>query len=313
MVFVVSKEKARSIVVCTDKDFRVKSVALIKGAAFPGEKNAYEDMKDAVLAANDDNWVRNFVIDTSHYTLEKLVRDLTYFNENILNKDMNLLIYLSDEMEKNRNTIEFIFENAYIATFPQEQIDYNKCFHRRRNKIKPTQLLGLANVEFDDEDDSDRSSPESKTRLSLMETSNHIKDTVNMINIIARERSNLKVLNEIGLKFSALSGTFKFFAKDEGYSALGELANIIETISRNYDEGSDRELSDRHYKIINEAARCSYLILKDMRSNNGLGKANIDLYEGIEQKFKDLTDIQFKNDKTQAEIDLILEEHKMSS
>ena len=108
-------------------------------------------------------------------------------------------------------------------------------------------------------------------------------------------------------------GAFKFFGRQGGYPYLGTLAEMIDTISRTYAEDSGKELHKDHYQLLVDAARCSYLILKDMRDGRSIPPDRIQTHAALAKRFTANKDLKFKENKTQTEVDEIIDQLKQSS
>ena len=55
------RKKVRSVILCTDREFKAKAVAFLNGAAFPAEKTTVEDIELAIDTLNQNEIMLNFV------------------------------------------------------------------------------------------------------------------------------------------------------------------------------------------------------------------------------------------------------------
>ena len=315
MVVGVKKDKVQSVILTQERDFKARAVTLFKGAAFPAEKRAFDNMGACLDMISQYELVHNFVIDARPYKLKELIKDLEFLSETAHDEDMKVLIYLDDDLLEEKEKFENIYDKTFVASFPLKQADFNRAFHAKKAKVNPKSILA-ANVEFNDQSEEQSHAPKNSGNsgaLSLVETSQHIKDTIIMINTIAKDRTDLKVLADVGQRFNGLIGAFKFFGKKEGYPHLGNLAEMIDTISRSYQSDEASEIEASHYQLLVDAARCSYLILKDMREGGGIKEERIKSHGALAMRFKKQGNLRFKENKSQAEVDEILEKYRATS
>ncbi|SMF49433.1 hypothetical protein [Pseudobacteriovorax antillogorgiicola] len=302
------KEKVRSVILCRDREFKAKSVSFLNGAAFPAEKTTVEDIEDAVDAINRDDLMLNFVIDGSMFSPHDLEKALSRFANVCRNPDVKVLCIIDEAQAEDKERYQAIFKKLFLERPPLRQAQFNRAFHSKKAKRKPNVAAPLQA--------GDNGLPTEQRKgpaLTLIETSVHIKDTITMINDIAKDRSNLQQVIDIGQRFNGLIGAFHFFGNKEGYPKLRHLAEIIDAIGRTY-EGTDRtEIDSTHYQILVDAAKCSYLILKDMRDGQGVRPDRLASHDELAERFEALEGIKIRANENQEDIDRMLDEQLKES
>ena len=304
----LKKDKITSVIICESRPFKAKAVNYIHGAAYPAEKKTVDNMKDAITIINGDKFCHILVIDATNFKDEDLMDGLKKLRIKNKNEELRLLLYLDEAKLGDKETYEKLFKRTSLASFPIKQQDFNRAFHQRKPKIDPNATPKKKEKAKEPEANSSHSA------TSLIETSNHIKDTIDMINSLVKDRSNFELLADISQRFNGLIGAFRFFGGKEGYPLLGHLAEIIDTVGRSYEESDAKEIETEHFQLIVDAARCSYLILKDMREGRGVIPKRLKQHQDLSKAFSSLSNIKFKENFNQSEVDQLLEEQlKLSS
>ncbi len=289
------KEQIKSILLCKDREFKRKTIAFLNNSAFAAEKFAVEEMSDALEILERDLDIENFVFDASPFNIEDLRKLLDLYQRRSKNPDVRVLVYLDEAYQsKDKDLITQFIPKAQIFFLPPAQIHFNKTFHGGR--AIPDPPAG--------NEPQDKSAP----ALTLIETSSHIKDTVDLLNSVSKDKSRLDILKQIGQKFNGIIGTFSFFVQKGGYGKVKDLATIIDDISRTYEESEDsKELTDKHWQLLMESAKALYLILKDLRENRQITASYLEKANGLIAIYQKDTDIRKRASQSQEEVDRIID------
>ena len=122
-----------------------------------------------------------------------------------------------------------------------------------------------------------------------------------------KDRSNLTKVVEVGQRFNGLIGAFHFFGSKEGYPNLRELAEMIDGIGRTYEGTEKTELEESHLNFLKAAARCSYLILKDLRDDNPISPEHLTKHDELAETFAAFADIRVRHNVDQSSVDEIID------
>lgn len=291
------KEQMKSILLCKDRDFKRKAVGHLNNSAFAAEKFVVEKMSDAVEILDRDLDVENFVIDASPFSSDEIKGMLDLYQRRSKNPEVRFLIYLDEAYQsKEKDVILQFMPKANVFFLPPAQNHFNKAFHGGRAIPDPPASTA-----------SDQSAKEGPA-LTLIETSAHIKETVELLNSVSKDRSRLDILKQIGQRFNGIIGTFSFFLAKPGYAKVKDLATIIDDISRTYEDSDDHNaLTDKHWQLLMESAKTLYLILKDLRENRPLTPSYVEKANALIAIYAKDTDIRKRSSQTQDEVDRIVD------
>lgn len=296
----IQKEKVQSVILCKDREFKSRAVHFLKGAAFPAEKIAVDRVEDVVSQVNSNLMMLNVVFDGSMFSPHDLEENIKHFASKCTNSDVKLLVFLDTAQANERERYDSLYDPMYIEEKPLEQAHFNRAFHGRKAKVN-TRDLGPTTPASNTND-----TPKQNGSLSLIEASAHIKETIEMINSLSKDRSQLAAVVNIGQRFNGLIGAFYYFANKEGFPKLLHLAEIIDAIGRTYESTDRTEISEKHYNLLVEAAKCSYILLKDLREEKGINPASIIAHDKLSLEFKSLDDIKRREISDQETVDEIV-------
>ncbi|WP_141733002.1 hypothetical protein [Oligoflexus tunisiensis] len=287
----------KSILLCKDRDFKRKAVGHLNNSAFAAEKFVVEKMGDALEILERDLDVENFVIDASPMSSEEIKSMLELYQRRAKNPEVRFLIYLDEVYQsKEKDVILGLLPKAQVFCLPLAQNHFNKAFHGGRVIPEPPPP----------------SPPEQASKdgpaLALIETSAHIKETVELLNSVSKDRSRLDILKQIGQRFNGIIGTFSFFVGKPGYAKVKDLATIIDDISRTYEDSEDHNaLTEKHWQLLMESAKTLYLILKDLRENRPITTSYGDKATTLIALYKKDGDIRKRSSQSQDEVDRIVD------
>jgi hypothetical protein len=287
----------KSILLCKDRDFKRKAVGHLNNSAFAAEKFVVDKMSDALEILERDLDVENFVIDASPMGSEEIRSMLELYQRRAKNPEVRFLIYLDEVYQsKEKEIIQGLLPKAHVFCLPLAQSHFNKAFHGGRVIPEPPPPSP-----------SEQGSKDGPA-LALIETSAHIKETVDLLNSVSKDRTRLDILKQIGQRFNGIIGTFSFFVGKTGYAKVKDLATIIDDISRTYEHSNDQNaLTDKHWQLLMESAKTLYLILKDLRENRPITTAYVDKANTLIALYKKDGDIRKRSSQSQDEVDRIVD------
>jgi hypothetical protein len=291
------KEQIKSILLCKDRDFKRKAVGHLNNSAFAAEKFVVEQMADALEILDRDLDIENFIVDASPLSSDEIRRMLDLYQRRTKNPDVRFLFYLDEAYQsKEKDVILQILPRAQVFFLPPQQNHFNKAFHGGRNIPDPPPPSP-----------SEQASKEGPA-LTLIETSAHIKATVELLNSVSKDRSRLDILKQIGQRFNGIIGTFAFFVQKAGYGQVKDLATIIDDVSRTYEDSEDhKDLTEKHWQLLMESAKTLYLILKDLRENRPPTTGYVDKANTLIALYQKDGDIRKRSSQTQDEVDRIVD------
>jgi hypothetical protein len=287
----------KSILICKDRDFKRKAVGHLNNSAFAAEKFVVEKMSDAVEILDRDLDVENFVVDASPMSSDEIKAMLDLYQRRSKNPEVRFLVYLDEAYQsKEKDVILGVLPKAQVFFLPLAQNHFNKAFHGGRAIPEPPPPSP-----------SDQNSKEGPA-LALIETSAHIKETVELLNSVTKDRTRLDILQQIGQRFNGIIGTFSFFGGKPGYTKVKDLATIIDDISRTYEHSEDHNaLTEKHWQLLMESAKTLYLILKDLRENRPLTTAYVDKANALIALYQKDEEIRKRSSQTQDEVDRLVD------
>jgi hypothetical protein len=287
----------KSILLCKDRDFKRKAVGHLNNSAFAAEKFVVEKMSDAVEILDRDLDVENFVIDASSFSSNEIKDMFDLYECRSKNPELRFLIYLDETYQsKEKDVILQTLPKANVFFLPPAQNHFNKAFHGGRTIPDPPAPTAAEQV------------AKEGPALTLIETSAHIKETVELLNSVTKDRSRLDILKQIGQRFNGIIGTFSFFLNKPGYAKVKDLATIIDDISRTYEDSDDHNaLTDKHWQLLMESAKTLYLILKDLRENRPLTPALVEKANALIAIYSKDTYMRKRSSQSQDEVDRIVD------
>jgi hypothetical protein len=289
------KEQIKSILLCKDREFKRKSIGFLNNSAFAAEKFGVEQMTDALEILERDLDIENFVFDASPFKSDELRTALDLYQRRAKNPDIRFLIYLDESYQaKEKDIVLQFLPKASIYFLPPAQNHFNKAFHGGRA--------------VPDAPASTEAAKQDGKQLTLIETSSHIKETVDLLNSVSKDKSRLDILQNIGQRFNGIIGTFSFFGQKGGYGKVKDMATIIDDISRTYEQSENsKEITEKHWQILKESATTLYLILKDLRESRQVTQSYIDKANALTAVYQQDNDIRKRASQSQDEVDRILD------
>ena len=295
----ITKEKDRSLIFCTDGDFKRRITNLLIEAAFPAEKYTVSSVKDAKIQFDAHSRVVNIIMNGADFEGKKIFMVLNELRDHFLARDgVKILIYLSDEqyidlpaeLKENKQKV-FFFQ------VPVTKIDLNSVFNPIK-QVKHVQVPG-----------TQQQKSETPTKnVNFIETSKHLQETIDSLNSLSKNRSDLEALLKVGQRFNGLFGAFSFVADKPGYKELNTLAHIIDDIARHYESGDKKEIGEDHFNLMLESAKCSFSMLQPLRDNKPLGDNHLKVFQIISDKYAKHTEIKRRSGASQQDVDDLLKQ-----
>ena len=306
---IIKKSAIQSIVVTKDREFKHRSITFLNNIAFNAEKIAVDNVAEALAHIEQNPKMLNLVIDgTEFYSLvDTYAEDLKKLCEK---PDLIALMFV-DKPVPEETVSNLALSNLYIKRLPFEKGHFNEAFHNRGGKgtsagIFPGMQDSAKQGAGQSGSGAAAKTPTQKKNITAFEATAHVRDTIAMLTIVDKNRGTLDQVIKIGQIFNGLVGAFAYFAKD-GYQDLKNLAIIVDEISRYYDKSDLDKISDKHYELLYNSVKTSFLILQALRDNQ-TPKAE------LLEKSKELNEIYLKTDELekrsmvdQGEIDKLLE------
>ncbi|NRA64823.1 MAG: hypothetical protein HRU19_10105 [Pseudobacteriovorax sp.] len=298
------KERIKSVIVCKDREFKAKSVILLNGAAFPADKYSVERPEEALNHIDNDETVMNVVFEGSMYSAHDLEENLKKFAPLNEKEDVNFLCYVGESESADMEKWSGLIPRGVFTTFPLKQSDFNRAFHGKKAARKPS----ITHPDFKEAEKT----PRRTGSLSAVEASQHLKETVDYINQIAKDAQNKAAMVHIGQRFNGLVGAFHYFGSKEGYSELRQLAECIDAVSRTYEHDDVTEVDPEHFSFIKRAAVSSYKYLQHLREQKDISDVLKAESKGIISEFHLLKGVAELEKIDQNTVDQLIETQKSS-
>lgn len=310
----IKKSQIETLIICKDREFKHRAISLMNNIAFNAEKISVESGKEAVILINQNPKLLNIIIDGS--AIPELIQGELEELKEICAKPNLMAVMGFDAKQKELSEINHGLENLVTTILPFEKNVFNDAFHNRGGKGGNMLSGGYQSVfqkpNFpsvgNQGQGADGSGDKKAANTVAFETSAHVKDTVAMINILSTNRGALEQVSKVGQIFNGIVGAYGYFSKKDGYKELRELADIVDTVCRQYEDFKKGDtISDEHFDILLNAAKGSYLILKELRANSEIPKDLIENAQQTIEKFKNSGSMKKKENISQSEVDDLLD------
>jgi hypothetical protein len=298
----IKRGLVRSVIVCQDLEFKRKSVAFLNNSAISGEKFHVESIPEAIEMMAKDSMIRNLIVDGRIFTNLEIEAVAGQLQQLTQTGSIRVLCYLSDDQPNLEEQLDEGANHIYFSYSPMSQAVFNRAFTMRGER--ETQKEGRQAIQAKE-----------KPALSLLEASKHVKETVSLLNQFIQDRTDISPLLKVGQRFNGLAASLLFLKEKPGYLALSQMAGIIDEVCRHY-EREGGEVLNHHITLVQKSAKCSYLLLKELRSNEP-SQVNLQkLMQGAEalnQEFISLSDLKRREQLDQDLIDSLLEKEQLKA
>ncbi len=299
------REHIKSIIVTQDREFKHKAITFLNGSAFAAEKICVQQMQNALDSLVADGDCLNFIYDATAVKTEDLTQSLTAFARTKATAEVRLMIFLTESQTAEKAIVQKLTPQANLWHLPMAQAQFNKSLSYSKNialKGKESEAKAATPTPASQDKDSNKAAPS----LSLVEASAHLKETVDLLNAVAKDKKRVDAVRLIGQKFNGLIGAFAFFTQG-GYPKMRELAKIVDDIARTYSEDQNLVITDKHWELLSESAKTLYFILKDMRENRPVTASYIAKADALLSEYAETSDISRRQSQSQDEIDQLLD------
>ena len=273
----ISQEKDRSLIICNEYDFKRRINNLLIEAAYPAEKYTVSTPKAAIDKFNEHKEIVNVIINGADFKDKRVFLILAEIGPIFKERDhVKVLVFLTEEQTIMLNSLDkkpdfFKFSPLPITLKKVNEvlnpISYNKGAPKKK----------IHNIK-----EKPKEPPKPQKNLNFYETSQHIKDTLDSLKALGQDRKDMAAIQHIGQRFNGIFGAFSFVEDKKGYKELLQLSHIIDDIARHYaKEDAKKEIENPHYELLLDAAKCSYLLLKQLRDNLPIEKTHLDAYEKV--------------------------------
>lgn len=316
---VTRKSEIESLILTADREFKYRAVNFLNNIAFNSEKVTVSSIADAKSTLEKNPRVLNVIIDG-----ELFASNIdTYFTEGVktlfTRQDVIGIMYLSEKLFKDFKHHNHNLPNLVVDRLPFDKRVFTEVFHKRSSlkdvssaktgqEAPPSKnpFARLENVTATSNQEDAAAKSKKSVSVSAFEASEHVRDTISMINIIGKNREAFEQMKVVGQKFNGVVGAFAFFPNLSGYTELSHLGHIIDRISRHYDEMTKKEkISDEHFNLLLDAAKCSFLLLMALREQKPVPAEFTDTEKKIMERFK-ASGIEDAKKVSQSEIDELL-------
>lgn len=300
----LNQSKIRSIFLTTDRDFRAFGIQLLNECGYTGDKVFGFSIQDLDKILKTEKDCGNIVLNGREQVGKELVGYCERMHQLLgLGTTMQVLVMFEPSSQaafigdiKDR-FFEYNFKplpiekKYYLETFYSRNPDYQAFMTKRAKRL--AELTGPVK-------------PTAATQ-TFFEASAHVKETIELINKLASDYGQTKLVLDIGQRFNGFFGAFSFLYGKEGFSELTDLARLIDNIAFTY-ETSGAMLTEEHFKMLHQAAKGAFLVLKDLREGKPIVAETKSLCAAvIAQGAKDPS-LQRKAQADQAEVDALLEQ-----
>lgn len=310
------KENIKSVIITSDKEFKRKAITFLNGSAIAAEKFVVEHMQNALTIFEQDPALGNFIIDGTLIKFSDLKAQLELYMKHKANGDSRLLVFLEEAQVTlaERDALQAMLPQANIFFTPMAQAQFNKSFHGNRTPLQapkeseskkpapagPTSSSATAASPAS-------ASEQSKNSVTLLETSAHLKETVELLNGVAKDKNRTDLVRTIGQRFNGLIGAFAFLKSSPGFMEMQNLARIVDDVSRTYRDDATRSISEKHWDLLFESAKALYLILRELREHRPVPETLLTKAAQLEKTYAATSDLSRRQSQSQAAIDELLE------
>ena len=292
----VKKENIKSIVVTSNNEFKAKAVSFFNNTAFIAEKVHFTDFDVIKSAMIGDAKFKNIVVDCT----TKEGRDFLgnpEVVEVIRKSGAFILAYFATKTDPMLSLDHIkIMPNFAQYALPQAKEHYIGLFHAR----KPS--TGIPATK------SAAPSGPPKAGNVFTEATNHVKTSFEALQVMLKDRKNLPALEAVGQRFNGVFGTYSFFGDKEGFKELSQLSTVIDDICRTYATGTFKEVSEPHAALLTDAARTSFLMLKELREDKPIAaQQKADIKKITAAHLADTTILK-RASKNQVDIDSMIDD-----
>ncbi|MDD9950474.1 MAG: hypothetical protein OXT67_02810 [Zetaproteobacteria bacterium] len=270
----LKKSQIQTLILCKDREFKQRATLFLNNSGIHTEKFSADSFETGLELLASNPKIKNLVVQGDFFT-ELLDQKLEALKKILANELMYALIYFSEDKYEQYKK-EYNIHNMLVEKVPFAQSHFNTAFYNRGSEGsgKSQAASGLsafgitAPIKSSPNAQNASSTKKPKPNLSALEASSHVKQTIEYLNIIIKNRKDLERVRSIGQVFNGFIGAFAYFKGKSGFTELHKLAKIEDLVSRMYPEdGENQEISAEHCELMLDAAKASFKILQLLREN----------------------------------------------
>jgi len=261
------KEKIKTLIISGDRSFRNSTIRLFNDIAFPAEKIAVGTVKEARGALQIDPSIGNVCIGGEEHepsAFKGFLNDLCpYFN----GKPIKVLVYLTEKQGTMIAELEKTFPELFFKTLPLKKADFVEAFHSTRLAAQKSGSSPIVKAADSPTKEKPKTEPsQAQDSRTFFETTAHIRDSIDAVNALMSDQTNIQRFLEIGQRFNGIIGTFSFVKHKVGYKQLLELATVLDDLARTYQKHPElTAVSDSHLGLALRSVKCAFALLKHLR------------------------------------------------
>lgn len=288
------QERIKSLILSTRSDFRASIVSYLTQAGFAAEKKFATKISD-IGPMSRDPLLWNYVVDLEGVPAAQARTVLSELIEMIGEPRIHPLVYVGPGADTDAAALKDEFRGCVVVTKPISRQHLTdallKPYLARHGHLKSVKK------------------PDSQENALAIETIGHVKSTVENLKKLAADLTATDQLIEIGQRFNGVYGTFKFFETHPGYAELAKLSEIIDSVSQTYaGERSRKKVEPEHFRLMFEAARAAFELLKTMRDSQAPEVTLLDRCANLQNDFNKCSDLKKRNSTSQDDVDTLLAE-----
>lgn len=299
----IAKEKDKSLLVCKDGDFLRRIKVLLLDAAFPAEKFKVSSATEATAKFQSDDRIVNIVINGSDFPGADVFKLVAEIHGTLSKRACRVLVCLDDEQFEAVGDKKEKFPKYHFVKLPLTKPKVNEAFNPISRQDKG---FSPRKIQKPTKQPAKPAAP--KKNVNFFETSKHVQETVESLKKLAGNRTDLEAVGHIGQRFNGIFGAFSFVEDKVGYGELSKLSRVIDDVARHYLATDKSEISEPHFNLMMDAAKASYLMLKDLRENKKINDEVIKTYKEVVQRYDAATEIERRESQSQEDIDSMLAE-----
>lgn len=300
----LKKVQFESVIISDDREFKYRVLSFLNNSSFNAEKYNVSTLAEAKAKQTANAKIMNIIVDAKALNLN---HEMAALKDLAGRPPMMVLVYTTPEGLEDLREKDHKVPNLFIRALPTDKLHFNEAFHTsREQKGKPTNPFGAPVVASTTPPPAKESAAPAKS-ITLVEASTHVQETVEMIRVLGKDKSKLEILAQVGQKFNGLVGAFPYFAQKDGFKQLQGLAQVIDVISRHYQEpGCPSSVEENHFKLLVASAKTSYLMLLALRENKALDPAVLQEANHCLQQYEQASELKKPDTQSQDAIDALL-------
>lgn len=258
----IKKSQMLTLILCQDRDFKHRAVNFMNNIAFQAEKISVETLEEAKEMLEKNPLMLNLIID-GQIIGEQLNDHFQEIAQLCQKPGLMAMLYLNDKQMTDFKHQNHGISNLVVKTLPFLKPDFNDVFHNRSEQS--SKALESSSQGSVNKTSSAPTTP--KKSLTVFEASQHVKETVEHINAISLDRSNIQAVLQVGQRFNGMMGAFSFLQSKVGMAELKRLAEVIDGIAKTYESNPKESISENHFQLLLNAAKCAFKILMQLRDD----------------------------------------------